>query len=77
VSQSRKYPKQVFWSEEDGGFVAIAPDLRGCSAVGDSEAEALAELDHAIEAWTSAATAAGNIIPSPSRPAGRSALDRP
>jgi antitoxin HicB len=66
VTESRKYPKQVFWSDEDGGFIAIAPDLPGCSAVGDSEAGALAELDDAIEAWISATTASGNSIPSPS-----------
>ena len=68
---ARKYPKQVFWSDEDEGFIAIAPDLPGCSAFGDSEADALAELDHAIEAWIDSAKAAGNNIPAPSSPAPR------
>ncbi len=68
---ARKYPKQVFWSDEDEGFIAIAPDLPGCSAFGDSEPDALAELDHAIEAWIDSAKAAGNNIPAPSSPAPR------
>jgi len=71
VGIARKYPKQVFWSDEDEGFIAIAPDLPGCSAFGDSEADALAELDHAIEAWIDSAKAAGNNIPAPSSPAPR------
>ena len=65
----QRYPKQVFWSNDDNGFIAVAPDLPGSSAFGESEAEALAELDHAIEAWIEAARAAGNSVPSPSEPA--------
>jgi predicted RNase H-like HicB family nuclease len=64
-----RYPAEVFWSDEDEGFIAIAPDLPGCSAFGESEAEALAELKHAIAAWKEAATNAGNPVPPPSRPA--------
>lgn len=64
-----RYPKQVFWSDEDEGFIAIAPDLPGCSAFGETEVAALAELDNAIEAWIDAARAAGNATPAPSRPA--------
>ena len=35
------YLLEVFWSNEDEGFIAIAPDLPGCSAWGATEAEAL------------------------------------
>jgi predicted RNase H-like HicB family nuclease len=66
---AERYPKQVFWSDEDEGYIALAPDLPGCSAFAESEFEALSELDHAISAWISAARAAGNAIPGPSRPA--------
>jgi predicted RNase H-like HicB family nuclease len=68
VSDAPRYPKHVFWSDEDEGFIATAPDLPGSSAVGDTEAEALAELDQAIEAWIEAARAVGNTVPVPSRP---------
>jgi predicted RNase H-like HicB family nuclease len=71
VSEVRRYPKQLFWSDEDGGFVAIAPDLPGCSAFGDTEQKAISELDDAIVAWIHAAKVAGNAVPKPSRPAER------
>ncbi len=60
------YAAQVFWSDDDEGYIALAPDLPGCSAFSKSADGALAELRHAIEAWLKAATAAGNEIPSPS-----------
>jgi predicted RNase H-like HicB family nuclease len=66
--RSQRYPVSVFWSDEDEGFIAIAPDLPGSSAFGETQPEALAELEHAIEAWIDAALAAGNPIPEPTRP---------
>jgi len=66
MSMKPHYPKEVFWSAEDEGFIAVARDLPGCSAFGDSEAQAIKELDGAIEAWTESMTAAGNPIPEPS-----------
>ena len=69
MTMEQRYPKQVFWSDEDDGFIAVAPDLPGSSAFGASEAEAIAELDHAIEAWIEAARTAGNSVPRPSEPA--------
>lgn len=66
-----RYPAQVFWSDDDEGYIALAPDLPGCSAFGESREEALSELLHAIEAWVAAARAAGNAVPEPSRPAHR------
>ena len=62
-----RYPAEVFWSEEDGGWIAIAPDLPGCSAFGECRPDALKELEPAIEAWIEAAKAAGNSIPYPRR----------
>jgi predicted RNase H-like HicB family nuclease len=65
--QTDRYTARIFWSMDDQTFIAIAPDLPGCSAVGDTQAEALAELQDAIEAWCKAAEAAGNPIPEPSQ----------
>jgi predicted RNase H-like HicB family nuclease len=65
---SEHYPATVFWSDDDAGFIATAPDLPGSSAFGETQAEALAELDKAIAAWIEAARAAGNPIPAPTRP---------
>jgi predicted RNase H-like HicB family nuclease len=66
--QANKYPAQVFFSEEDEGFIAVAPDLPGCSAFGATQEEALTELQTAIEVWAEAATKAGNPVPAPSNP---------
>ena len=67
-----RYPATVFWSDEDDAYIAIAPDLPGCSAFGHTEADALAELKFAIEAWKQAAISAGNPVPRPSMPADQS-----
>lgn len=61
-----RYFAQIFWSDEDGGFIAVAPDLPGCSAFGASRQAALVELEIAIAAWKEAAANAGNPIPQPS-----------
>lgn len=36
------YHINIFWSEEDGGYIADIPDLDSCSAFGRSPAAALA-----------------------------------
>jgi predicted RNase H-like HicB family nuclease len=65
---ARRYPAKIFWSAEDEGFIATAPDLPGCSAFGEDRSEALLQLEDAIDAWIEAAIAAGNPVPEPSRP---------
>jgi predicted RNase H-like HicB family nuclease len=55
----------VFFSEEDGVYIAEAPDLQFCSAFGATAAEALAELEKASEAWGAAAREAGKPAPKP------------
>ncbi|HST56745.1 MAG TPA: type II toxin-antitoxin system HicB family antitoxin [Solirubrobacteraceae bacterium] len=59
------YYINVFYSEEDGGYVADIPDLEACSAFGSSPEEALAEVDRAKDAWLAAARGAGKPIPTP------------
>jgi antitoxin HicB len=61
-----RYPIEVFWSDEDEGFMAIAPDLPGASAWGRTEAEAIKELHTAIALWIKAAKKIGNPVPPPS-----------
>ena len=69
MSERVDYPAQVFWSDEDSAYLALAPDLPGASAVGCTRLEALAELDQAIEVWLEASSGAGNALPEPSTPA--------
>jgi antitoxin HicB len=66
VTNPDRYPTEVFWSDEDEGFIAIARDLPGCSAFGATREQACAELLPAIVAWIEAAQAAGNPVPHPS-----------
>jgi predicted RNase H-like HicB family nuclease len=49
------YHINVFWSEEDGCYVADIPDLAFCSAFGDSPEEALRQVLVAKEAWLESA----------------------
>jgi predicted RNase H-like HicB family nuclease len=69
VTEANRYPAQVFWSDEDEGYIAIASDLPGCSAFGETQQKALEELQSAIPAWIEAQRAASNPIPAPSQPA--------
>jgi predicted RNase H-like HicB family nuclease len=55
----------VFWSEEDGAWVADIPDLKSCSAFGATPEEAVAEVQVAMAAWITAARDAGHPIPVP------------
>ena len=59
------YHINIFYSEEDGGYIADIPDLDSCSAFGRTPEEALAEVIAAKEAWLQAAKDAGNPIPLP------------
>jgi len=60
------YPINVFWSDEDEAWVADAPDLTYCSALGDTPHDAVAEVEVAIEAWLDAAKSSGRSVPQPS-----------
>lgn len=68
MTDASRYPAEVFWSPEDECFIAVARDLPGCSAAGETREAALQELLPAIEAWREAAAKAGNQIPEPSLP---------
>jgi predicted RNase H-like HicB family nuclease len=61
----KDYHINVFWSDEDGCWVADIPDLKYCSATGDTPEEALREVREAKEAWIDAARAAGRPVPEP------------
>ncbi len=59
------YHINIFYSEEDGGYIADIPDLEACSAFGDTPAEALAEVEKAKRAWLEVAQTEGKPIPKP------------
>ncbi len=59
------YHINIFYSEEDGGYIADIPDLDSCSAFGESAEQALAEVEQAKKAWLEAARQTGKPIPPP------------
>ena len=61
----RDYHINIFYSEEDGGYIADIPDLEACSAFGETPAEALREVEMARAAWIEAAEAEGKRVPEP------------
>jgi len=61
----KHYHINVFFSEEDEGYIADIPDLEACSAFGRTPEEAVAEVAKAREAWLDAARLEGRPIPDP------------
>ena len=61
----KDYHINIFYSEEDGGYIADIPDLESCSAFGATPEEALRQLEIAKKAWLEAAGAIGKTIPQP------------
>ena len=59
------YHINIFYSDEDGGYIADIPDLDSCSAFGDTPEKALAEVEQAKKAWLEAARQAGKPVPPP------------
>jgi len=61
----KDYHINIFYSDEDGGYIADIPDLKACSAFGKTPQKALAEVQIAKQAWLKAARAARKSIPQP------------
>jgi predicted RNase H-like HicB family nuclease len=58
----KDYHINIFYSEEDEGYIADIPDLKYCSAFGDTPEEALHEVLLAKSAWLEAARAGGKPV---------------
>ncbi len=59
------YHINIFYSDEDGGYIADIPDLELCSAFGATPEKALKEVERAKRAWLAAAKKEGKTIPKP------------
>jgi len=59
------YHINVFWSDDDGLWIADVPDLKYCSSHGDTPDEAIANIQDAIEGWLETARETGLPIPEP------------
>lgn len=60
-----RYHINLFWSDEDACWIADVPDLRYCSAHGETPETALREVQTAIEAWLEVQSEEGRPIPEP------------
>jgi len=59
------YHINIFYSNEDGGYIADIPDLSFCSAFGETQEEALREVQIAKRAWIASAKKLKKPIPKP------------
>jgi predicted RNase H-like HicB family nuclease len=60
-----KYEIIIFWSEEDGSYVAEVPELPGCMADGSTYQDALSNAEQVIREWIETASDLGRVIPTP------------
>jgi len=61
----KDYHINIFYSDEDEGYIADIPDLEACSAFGGTPEEALNQVQIAKALWLEAARAEGKVIPEP------------
>lgn len=60
-----KYEIIIYWSDEDGVFIAEVPELPGCMADGITRQEALTNAEIIIQEWIETAKEIGRVIPQP------------
>ena len=60
-----KYEIIIYWSEDDGSYVAEVPELAGCVADGKTYREALTNVERIIQEWIETARELGRPIPQP------------
>ena len=60
-----KYEIILYWSNADEAFVAEVPELPGCAAHGDSQENALKNINQVIAIWIDTAKEASDPIPEP------------
>jgi len=63
MNNMKDYHINIFYSEEDGGYIADIPDLKFCSAFGNTPEEALREVLTAKALWLEAAMSENKPIP--------------
>ena len=60
-----KYEVILYWSKEDGAYIAEVPELAGCMADGATYKEALENAEVVIQQWIETARELGRPIPEP------------
>lgn len=60
-----RYEIILYWSHEDGAFIAEVPELPGCMADGPTAGEALRNVEQVALEWIETAKELGREIPVP------------
>ncbi len=60
-----KYEVIIYWSQEDGAYIAEIPELPGCMADGKSYQSALRSAERAAKEWIAVARELGRPVPEP------------
>jgi predicted RNase H-like HicB family nuclease len=60
-----RYETVVRWSGEDRCYVATVPELAGCMADGETQEEALRNVQVVVSEWIETARLLGRDVPEP------------
>ena len=60
-----RYEVIIYWSDEDGAFIAEVPELPGCMADGSTYEGAVAAVKVVIGEWIEMAREMGRQVPEP------------
>jgi predicted RNase H-like HicB family nuclease len=60
-----RYAIIIYWSDEDGAYIAEAPELPGCMADGETYQKALAHIEFIMQEWIETANKLNRPIPEP------------
>jgi predicted RNase H-like HicB family nuclease len=62
-----KYEVIIYWTDDDGVYVAEVPELPGCMAHGATYEKALASARKAAKLWIDTAKELGRAVPEPKK----------
>ena len=60
-----KYGIIIYWSDEDGHYIAEVPELPSCKADGKTLEETLAMVQEVMQLWIETAREDGDRVPEP------------
>ena len=60
-----KYEIIIYWSEQDGHYIAEVPELPGCMADGETLEETLSMAQEVMRLWIETATDSSAPVPEP------------
>jgi predicted RNase H-like HicB family nuclease len=65
AKSKHRYEIILFWSDEDGAYIAEVPELPGCKADGKTYQEAITMAEVIIDEWIETAKELGRPVPEP------------